>query len=442
MSAPRTILYSMSAYALSFLIGVASADDAYTYPVSQSSSDGATTSSDAKDSPPAEPKRKLVMPSGNPVMRPGAIRSFSSPVSAGGATSFEENEVVVVSADISGARIAEATARSVGGNLLRRTTLDYLGIVISTFRLPPGVPPATAVQRLQALDADLIVDVNHRYHLNGTGSDVMTQAFAQRQIRWPQDTHDCGRGVVIGLADTAVNVADPALDGAQIEQRRLVSAGHQPASSAHGTAIAGLLVGSSHSHQFAGMVPAAKLIVADVFSRDGDQSVSTAENIATGLEWLAGKAVKIVNVSFSGPANQILAVAINRIQALGVQIVAAAGNDGPSATEAYPAALDNVIAVTAVDANDKIYESANAGRYIDLAAPGVDVWTIGGQRGRFSTGTSFAAPFVTAALAAGLDRSVLESEAKDLGAAGVDSTFGYGLLQIPTNFRCAQERVP
>ena len=53
-------------------------------------------------------------------------------------------------------------------------------------------------------------------------------------------------------------------------------------------------------------------------------------------------------------------------------IVAAAGNGGPTAPPAYPAALRPVVAVTAVDSKDHIYRYANQGRYIMVAAPGVD----------------------------------------------------------------------
>jgi subtilisin family serine protease len=71
---------------------------------------------------------------------------------------------------------------------------------------------------------------------------------------------------------------------------------------------------------------------------------------------------------------------------------------------AYPAAYPEVIAVTAVDRNKRSYAEANHGTYIDMAAPGVRIWTAlpNNQQGMLS-GTSFAAPFVTAIAAATYD---------------------------------------
>ena len=81
-------------------------------------------------------------------------------------------------------------------------------------------------------------------------------------------------------------------------------------------------------------------------------------------------------------------------------MIAAAGNDGPRAEPAYPAAYDSVIAVTAVDRSGTIYRRAIRGAHVDLAAQGVEVWTAASVKGaRWKTGTSFAAPYVTAAVA-------------------------------------------
>ena len=123
-----------------------------------------------------------------------------------------------------------------------------------------------------------------------------------------------------------------------------------------------------------------------------------------------------------------------------VVLVAAAGNRGPRAKPVYPAAYRGVIAVTAVDRNRQVYRRAGRGDHIDLAAPGVRVWTAASVRGaRQKTGTSFAAPFVTAAAAIaqhhlgarGHDAvlAALAERAMDLGKTGKDTVFGHGLVQ-------------
>jgi subtilisin family serine protease len=145
-------------------------------------------------------------------------------------------------------------------------------------------------------------------------------------------------------------------------------------------------------------------------------------------------------MSLSGPPNEVLRKAIASAQERGMVIVAAAGNNGAGAEPSYPAAYPGVIAVTAVDRKLDIYRRATQGEYVDLAAPGVDLWVAApGGGGTMKTGTSYAVPFISAAAAilrasnnaldgAGL-QALLESRTLDLGKPGRDKTYGSGLLQ-------------
>jgi subtilisin family serine protease len=113
-----------------------------------------------------------------------------------------------------------------------------------------------------------------------------------------------------------------------------------------------------------------------------------------------------------------------------------------------------VLAVTAVDKAGNVYRRAGRGAHVDLAAPGVDIWTAASVKGaRPKTGTSFAAPFVSAAAAADLaadptlsaDALVakLTASAKDLGAPGHDEIYGHGLVQAgPSCLAVAEEAGP
>ena len=153
------------------------------------------------------------------------------------------------------------------------------------------------------------------------------------------------------------------------------------------------------------------------------------------------RGARIVNVSVAGPDNAVLDAAGAAASARGAIFVAAAGNDGPAARPLYPAAYDWTIAVTAVDGRSEAYRRANRGPYIDLAAPGVGLpMSDRNGRTRLRSGTSFAAPFVTAALASyghrlaaasdGDTLSALAGIARDLGQPGRDDVFGWGLPEI------------
>src|SRR5690606_36077764 len=117
----------------------------------------------------------------------------------------------------------------------------------------------------------------------------------------------------------------------------------------------------------------------------------------------------------------------------------AAGNGGRGAPPAYPAAWPGVLAVTAVDAGLNPYRQAARGPQVDFAAPGVNLWTAASiSGGRLRSGTSYAAPFVTAALAAVRARrpgqplaetvADLARCAEDRGEAGHDEIFGHGII--------------
>ena len=169
--------------------------------------------------------------------------------------------------------------------------------------------------------------------------------------------------------------------------------------------------------------------------------VATSLDLVRAIDILATRNVGVINMSLSGPDNVLLRRMIADAAKRDIVLVAAAGNDGPRAKPAFPAAYPDVIAVTAVDRNKRVYRHAAQGNHLDIAAPGVQVWTaasVSGQRPR--NGTSFASPFVAAAAALiksdnpGFSseevRIVLENEADDLGEPGRDNVFGWGLVDI------------
>jgi subtilisin family serine protease len=118
-------------------------------------------------------------------------------------------------------------------------------------------------------------------------------------------------------------------------------------------------------------------------------------------------------------------------------MVAAAGNAGAKSPPLYPAADANVIAVSATDAQDKLFTASNRGSYIALAAPGADIFLPApGQKYQIASGTSFSAAYVSGIAALMLERNpafksdelraTLMKTAHDLGSPGRDDLFGAG----------------
>jgi subtilisin family serine protease len=194
-----------------------------------------------------------------------------------------------------------------------------------------------------------------------------------------------------------------------------------------------------------GLIPEADFFVASIFFTGGDGGVHTdTASLLKALQWMDRSDVKLVNMSFSGPQDPLLERRIGRLRTEGMVFTAAAGNEGLAAGPSYPAAYPEVVAVTAVDKNMRIYPSANRGEYIDLAAPGVHIWTaLPNSNAGYLSGTSFAAPFVTAMLAIQrpetlrlpTDDLLDQVQTVTLDAGGRSQAYGRGLLQAPGECR-------
>lgn len=278
------------------------------------------------------------------------------------------------------------------------------------------------------------VDLNHIYTA-GAPVAVSTEGLMPRSaMHFPSDLDDLD--IRVGMIDSGVDLAHPALADSHIEARSFTKVGAE-APEFHGTAIASIIAGSSDDYR--GLAPNAQLYAASVFEVDRERGeIANTVSLIRALDWLISSKVDVVNVSLAGPPNRLLERALERAAAQNVVVMAAAGNGGPLAKPMYPAAYESVVAVTAVDAAQKVFRLANRGDYLALAAPGVDLRHArpgGGYSA--SSGTSFAVPFAVTA-AARLSRtrpgtdiitSLIES-ALDIGPPGRDQIYGYGLLTM------------
>lgn len=352
------------------------------------------------------------------------------------AGSREPDELLVVSPDLTRAAEAQDTGAQVGLVVTRRSVLQGLGLVVTVYRLPQGMTPEEALEALRARGPHLRADLNHRYVLQ---SDDARAGTAERLMGWPRARGDCGRGVRIGVLDGPLPDHHPALGGAHLTRHSVLPRGMAVPAPDHALAVAAILVGREQ-----GLVPGAALFHAEVMRlRGGRHADTTVDRLVQGLDWLALEPVDLVNLSLGGPRNLVLEAALGRLMGRGIAVIAAAGNQGPDAPPIHPAAQDGVIAVTAVDADGRPYRNAARGDHVAFAAPGVDLRVPRMDGDAYVSGTSFAAPHVTAALAAGLQShpdsdwlwhlAALAGAAQDLGQPGRDPVFGWGLARLYTD---------
>ena len=244
-----------------------------------------------------------------------------------------------------------------------------------------------------------------------------------------------GSNVLVAVIDSAIDIKHPDLAGAVVEQFSAVGRPERP--HVHGTGMVGAI--AAHS-RLLGVAPKAKILAVQAFSADSRQSPeATTRQIIAGLEWAIGKGARVINMSFAGPHDPMLQLAMKNAHAKNVVLIAAAGNAGPKSPPLYPAADPHVIAVTATDQNDQLFGQANQGPHVAVAAPGVDI-TVPAPSDAYqvTTGTSVAAAHVSGVAALLVERhpsvdaatilEVLTASAKRLGAQGRDDQFGWGLV--------------
>lgn len=335
---------------------------------------------------------------------------------------------------------AQAEVRRRGFTVLDDDTLQSVGVRVQRLRLPRNMTVATARGILAELGATQS-DVNALYRPQRAPACEGPSCSPLELIDWPGPPPlACSGAVTIGVIETSVDLKDPALAGRAIEVIELRPKRTRASGLEHGTAVTSLLVGRADG-AVPGLLPDARIIVAVPYYRSSrGQDVAEAYGVVRALDALLRHNPDVVNLSLAGPANAVLERVVSEAVRLGVPVVVAAGNAGAGAKPLYPAAYAETIAVTAVSSALKIYRRAPRGEHIDFAAPGVNVKVATGRgRTALRSGTSFAAPYVAAALAlrrqAAPDASVAElvdalaGKARDLGAAGKDRVFGWGLLQ-------------
>lgn len=248
--------------------------------------------------------------------------------------------------------------------------------------------------------------------------------------------HQLARGakVKVALIDTGLDEAHPELQG--VIAGKFDALGTDPTGTlAHGTALAGVIVAKS---SLRGISPSAELLAARAFgAAAGAAAQGTSFQILQALDWAAEKGARVFNLSFAGPQDRLMGRTLEGARTRKIIAIAAVGNAGPGTPPLYPAAEPSVLAVTATDAGDAVFNRANSGRQVAIAAPGVDIVAAAPEKSyTFSSGTSIAAAHVSGLVALMLERNpeldlagvrrVLAATAQDLGPKGPDPIFGAG----------------
>jgi hypothetical protein len=371
----------------------------------------------------------------------GPRRAQASRRGASGAPSANErrlvpNEVVIELPNSVSAQQIEALQRRHRLTRLESQAFQLSGTTLYRWGITGQRSVATVVRELEADRLVAWAQPNYLFMLqqNETRIEGDAAQYGLAKLRLPQ-AHAVAKGdsVLVAVIDSAVDANHPELAGSIAGTFDALSAPATPHQ--HGTAIASLI--AAHG-RLMGSAPDAKILLVRAFDPKDTGAEGTTFNILKSLDWAATQGARVINMSFAGPDDPAIHRSLEAARKKGIVLVAAAGNAGAKSPPLYPAADPNVIAVSATDADDNLFEQSNRGRYITVAAPGAQILVAVPDNGyEMSSGTSYSAAEVSGIIALMLQRkpdltpdkvkAILRATAKDLGPKGPDAMFGAGL---------------
>jgi Subtilase family len=331
---------------------------------------------------------------------------------------------------------ADALARRHGLRRIESRKFELIGATLGLFRIVGGKSFEAASRDFAGDGSVRSVQPNLRYVLQdqkaAAGEGDPTQ-YPQAKLHLPE-AHALadGANVTVAVIDSGVDLKHPEFSGVLITSLDALDSKEGP--HAHGTGVAGAIV--AHI-RLMGSAPAARILAIRAFALSGKSPESSSYVLLKALDLAATHGAQIVNMSFAGPKDALIGRGLAALAARNIVAVAAAGNAGPKSPPLYPAADANVIAVSATDAQDRLFAASNRGSYIAVAAPGVDVFLPApDDKYQITSGTSFSSAFVSGLAALLLQRNpmlkpqevraTLTKTARDLGPPGPDDQFGAG----------------
>ena len=349
------------------------------------------------------------------------------------------------------------------GHALALTAIDWVGAVANqvpaieayVVQLMPHIRMEDAVTFLRSLPGVRYVEPNYVYYAFADPNDPgYSQQYGPQRIQanlaW--DIWQPQRTVYIAIIDTGVSYNHPDLvnkfrrhsDNSIYGWNTLTNSTNANDDHGHGTHVAGIAAAEINNGVGIAGVAAwnpnvsdartyVQLMPVKVLSSSGS---GTLDSVVRGITWAADNGAHVLSLSLGGSmGSQALQDAVNYAWNRGCLIVAAAGNGGSSSPQ-YPAYYTNCIAVAATDRNDQLAYFSQYGSWVDIAAPGVDVYSTWlGDGYRSLSGTSMACPHVSgvAALVWSHNGSLTNQQLRSILETNVDPYQPYAGRTIAPN---------
>lgn len=301
------------------------------------------------------------------------------------------------------------------------------------------------VDRILRMDSLL---TSEEINAKGTGEDVGGKEDSSKGLSWGREAMDIDESILSADYDRDVKVA--VIDSGLSDEHKIFSTERLDEKSydfvdavsdltdpiGHGTAVTGIIEECTPDN--------VQILALRVFNEEG---LTTDSLVCTAIQYAIENNANIINMSFGGTTEEMKGMEpydtlIDTAYEKGILCVCAAGNRNDDVADMYPANNEKTVAVSGHDRNFELADQSNYGSMIDFSAPGEQILCAlpSGTEGEQS-GTSFAAPHVSAALACILS-AYPETETaqglydkakefvKDIGDEGKDVKFGWGAFDL------------
>ena len=281
--------------------------------------------------------------------------------------------------------------KRVGGNV--ESVITKIGAHLVTVPRGQGAAKMAAYRlqrQVEYVEMDRIAQT-----VDFPGDPYFSNQWGMTKIQAPQawDITKGSPAVRIAILDTGIDIDHPDLAGKIVSSVNFGNSTTVDDLYGHGTHVAGIAAAiTANGVGVAGLGRDCSLMNVKVMNDDGEGYYSS---IVEGIIWAADNGADVINMSIGGTDTSLtLEDAVNYAWNKGVVVVAAAGNNHSTAPF-YPAYYTNAMAVGATDVNDAMPSWSNRGSWVDVAAPGDDIYSCmpDAQYG-YKDGTSMASPHV------------------------------------------------
>ena len=294
----------------------------------------------------------------------------------------------------------------------------------------------------------LILPVSAEEAVSPFDDPYYSQQWALEAIDWLPVWRQglTGKGVKIGIIDSGAYAEHEDLQEANLQGANFIGEDEETFADdqiGHGTFVTGIIAADPNNGKgIVGIAPDAEIYAYRAFSGNEGSVLTVLDALAQAL----ADGCQIINLSMGTPKNsQKLFAGIQKAQEAGVLVIAAVGNGNYGITTTlYPAGYEGVIGVGSVNQQLERSSFSQTNESVFVMAPGQELTSLsnadptGYVSGKTGSGTSYAAPIVTALAALALEydpnltpaeiAEMLRLTATDLGETGYDTSYGYGLV--------------